>query len=165
MQYSFINRRAEESDAPVVHDILRTSFEEYALATGQTQLEALRETIADVKAQIAGKPVYVAEIDGGIVGTVRLEIKDGEAYLSRFAVAKEARNLGIGKSLMNVVDKYLVANSVKCVRLHTASRHLALVRFYYSRGFFTEAIETERGYLRALMIKEYQPQPALVAVQ
>lgn len=155
MQYSFIIRRAEESDAPVVHDILQTAFHEYASVTGQTQLEALRETVEDVRHQIVTKPVYVAEIDGSISGTVRLEIKVDEAYLSRFAVAHEARNLGIGKSLMNVVDKYLVANGVKSVRLHTASRHLALVRFYYSRGFFTEAIETERGYLRARMVKEY----------
>ena len=155
MQYSFIIRRAEESDAPVVYDILQTAFQEYASVTGQTKLEALRETVEDVRHQIVTKPVYVAEIDGSITGTVRLEIKVDEAYLSRFAVAHEARNLGIGKSLMNVVDKYLVANGVKSVRLHTASRHLALVRFYYSRGFFTEAIETERGYLRARMVKEY----------
>lgn len=155
MQYSFIIRRAEESDAPAVHAILQTAFMEYAGATGQTQLEALRETIADVRDQIVSKPVYVAEVDGTITGTVRLEVIGDEAYLSRFAVSRDARNLGIGKSLMNVVDKYLTARNVKCVRLHTASRHLALVRFYYSRGFFTEAIETERGYLRARMVKEY----------
>ena len=155
MQYTFIIRRAEESDAPVVHAILQTAFAEYASVTGQTQLEALRETVEDVTHQIVTKPVYVAEIDGSITGTVRLEVIGDEAYLSRFAVAHEARNLGIGKSLMNVVDKYLAANGVKAVRLHTASRHLALVRFYYSRGFFTEAIETERGYLRARMVKEY----------
>jgi ribosomal protein S18 acetylase RimI-like enzyme len=158
MQYTFIIRRAEAADAPVVHAILRTAFEEYAATTGQTQLEALRETVADVERQIVTKPVYVAEIDGSIAGTVRLEITGTEAYLSRFAVAHEARNLGIGKSLMNVVDKYLAANGVTCVRLHPASRHLALVRFYNSRGFFTEAIETERGDLRARMIKEYVPQ-------
>ena len=60
MQYTFIIRRAEAADAPVVHAILRTAFEEYAATTGQTQLEALRETVADVERQIVTKPVYVA---------------------------------------------------------------------------------------------------------
>lgn len=155
MQYSFIIRRAELSDADAVHKILQTAFRDYAEVTGQSRLEALNETQADVARQIEEKPVYVAEIDGGIVGTVRLEITGSRAYLSRFAVSSDARNLGIGKSLMNVVDKYLSANGVNRVTLHTASRHLALVRFYYGRGFYTEAIETDRGYLRARMVKEY----------
>lgn len=155
MLYSFIIRRAEAADALEVHAILQTAFREYSAVTGQTRLEALNESPEDVCVQIETKPVYVAEIDGAIMGTVRLEIQGTEAYLSRFAVSGEARNLGIGKSLMNVVDKYLTANGVKRVTLHTASRHLALVRFYYSRGFFTEAVETDRGYLRARMVKEY----------
>ncbi len=155
MQYSFIIRRAEPADAPAVHAILQHAFRDYAEVTGQKSLEALTETEADVWRQIQEKPVYVAEIDGGIVGTVRLEITGTRAYLSRFAVSSDARNLGIGKSLMNVVDKYLCANGVERVSLHTASRHLALVRFYYGRGFHTEAIETDRGYLRARMVKEY----------
>ena len=155
MLYTFIIRRAEDTDAPAVHSILQSAFAEYALVTGQSGLEALKESIEDVRTQIVAKPVYVAEIDGAIMGTVRLEIHGTEAYLSRFAVSSETRNLGIGKSLMNVVDKYLSANGVKRVTLHTASRHLALVRFYYSRGFFVEAVETDRGYLRARMVKEY----------
>jgi ribosomal protein S18 acetylase RimI-like enzyme len=155
MLYSFIVRRAEPADAQEVHSILQAAFREYSSVTGQTSLEALNESQEDVCVQITAKPVYVAEIDGKIVGTVRLEIHGTEAYLSRFAVSGEARNLGIGKSLMNVVDKYLTSNGVKRVTLHTASRHLALVRFYYSRGFFTEAVETDRGYLRARMVKEY----------
>ncbi len=156
MLYSFIIRRAEVTDASAVHEILQTAFGEYAAVTGQTGLEALQESVEDVRRQIGTKPVYVAEIDGAIMGTVRLDVHGTEAYLSRFAVSSETRNLGIGKSLMNVVDKYLSANGVKRVTLHTASRHLALVRFYYSRGFFVEAIETDRGYLRARMVKEYQ---------
>ena len=155
MLYSFIIRRAESADAQEVHTILQTAFREYSAVTGQTRLEALSEDPRDILMQIETKPVYVAEIDGAILGTVRLEIQGTEAYLSRFAVSGEARNLGIGKSLMNVVDKYLASNGVKRVTLHTASRHLALVRFYYSRGFFTEAVETDRGYLRARMVKEY----------
>jgi ribosomal protein S18 acetylase RimI-like enzyme len=155
MLYSFIVRRADPADTQEVHSILQAAFREYSSVTGQTSLEALNESQEDVCVQINAKPVYVAEIDGKIVGTVRLEIHGTEAYLSRFAVSGEARNLGIGKSLMNVVDKYLTSNGVKRVTLHTASRHLALVRFYYSRGFFTEAVETDRGYLRARMVKEY----------
>lgn len=155
MLYSFTVRRATEDDSDAVHAILQTGFAEYARHAGLRSVEALLETVADIRSEIAAKAVYVAEIDGTIVGTVRLDIHGQEAYLSRFAVSGESRNLGIGKSLMNVVDKYMVSCGVTRVVLHTASKHSALVRFYYSRGFYIEAVETDRGYLRARMVKEY----------
>ena len=115
----------------------------------------MSETEDDILFEIQSKPVYVAEIDGVIVGTVRLDIHGTESYLSRFAVASNTRNSGIGKSLMSVVDKHLSSNGVKRVTLHTASKHFALMRFYYGRGFYVETIETDRGYHRARLVKEY----------
>lgn len=155
MLYSFIIRRAEEADASSVFAILQSGFQEYAGITGQQKLEALSETVEDIRKEIASKAVYIAAIDDRIVGTVRLDIHQEEAYLSRFAVDHNSRNIGIGKALMNVVDKYLSGRGVKKVSLHTASRHHALMCFYYGRGFFVEAIETDRGYLRARLVKEY----------
>lgn len=155
MLYSFIIRQAEESDAESVYRILQQAFREYAQITGQTQLEALRETVDDVRKEIAEKVVFIAVIDDEIVGTVRLDIQEDKAYLSRFAVGHDSRNIGIGKALMNAVDKYLISKGVREVNLHTASKHTVLMRFYYGRGFFVEAIETDRGYLRARLKKEY----------
>lgn len=156
MLYSFIIRRASSEDAPAVFSILQTAFKEYSKITGLNRLEALSETVDDICKEIASKAVYVVVIDNNIVGTVRLDIHGDEAYLSRFAVDYNNRNIGIGKSLMSVVDKFLREKGVKKVTLHTDSRHGVLVRFYYSRGFFVEAIETDRGYLRARLAKEYE---------
>lgn len=155
MLYSFIIRRASEEDAPAVFSILQTAFKEYGSITGQNRLEALSETVEDIAKEIKSKAVYIAVIDNMIVGTVRLDIYGTEAYLSRFAVDQNNRNIGIGKSLVSVVDKFLKEKGVKRVTLHTSSKHSALMRFYYSRGFFVEAIETDRGYLRARLVKEY----------
>lgn len=155
MLYSFIIRRANADDAPAVFSILRKAFIEYSEITGQKDLEALKETVEDIKKEIESKAVYIAVIDDEIVGTVRLDIHGDQAYLSRFAVDSNNRNIGIGKSLMSVVDKHLKEKGVKKVILHTSSKHSALMRFYYGRGFYAEAIETDRGYLRARMVKEY----------
>ncbi len=155
MLYSFIIRRATATDAPSVYSILQSAFQEYGAITGQKNLEALKETEEDIRKEIETKAVYIAVIDEMIVGTVRLDIHGVEAYLSRFAVDNKNRNIGIGKSLMSVVDKYLQGQGVKKVTLHTASKHSVLVRFYYSRGFYTEAVETDRGYLRSRLVKEY----------
>ena len=59
---------------------------------------------------------------------------------------------------MNVVDSVMRENGVKYLRLHTGSHVTPLIRFYYGRGFYTEEIETDRGYLRARLVKEYKEQ-------
>lgn len=155
MLYSFIIRRATLDDTPAVYSILRKAFIEYSKITGLSKLDALNETVDDIKKEIESKAVYIAVIDSKIVGTVRLDIHGDQAYLSRFAVDSDSRNTGIGKSLMSVVDKHLKEKGVKKVTLHTASKHGALMRFYYGRGFYCEEIETDRGYLRARLVKEY----------
>lgn len=155
MDYSFIIRQAGASDAGDVYAILQKAFREYAEAAGLTDVEALRETPADIEKEILDKVVYIALIDKVIVGTVRVDITGDTAYISRFAVNSSHRNIGIGKSLMNLVDKYLISKNVRQVSLHTASRYGALVRFYYGRGFYVESVSHDRGYPRARLVKEY----------
>jgi len=148
-------RRATVKDAPYIFSIIQKAFKEYSKITGQTNLEALTETVDDIVEAIQTKTVFIAVINGKIVGTVRISINGDEAYISRFAVDCDNQNNGIGKSLMNEVDAYLKKMHVKKVILHTSSKHDVLMRFYYSIGFYAEAIETDRGYLRARMVKEY----------
>jgi ribosomal protein S18 acetylase RimI-like enzyme len=155
MDYSFIIRRAEASDAPAVYEILQKAFREYAKAANLTQIEALKETATDIEREIRNKVVYIAIIDKVIVGTVRVDVSGDKAYISRFAVNSSHRNIGIGKSLMNLVDKYLVSKKVREVSLHTASRYGALMRFYYGRGFYVDSVTHDRGYPRARLVKEY----------
>jgi hypothetical protein len=50
----------------------------------------------------------------------------------------------------------LAAKNIEKVSLHTASNYYALVRFYYGRGFYVDSVSKERGYARALMIKDYR---------
>lgn len=165
MDYSFIIRRAGIADARDVYDILRRAFREYAEAANLQNIEALKETIGDIENEIINKVVFIAVIDWKIVGTVRVDISENKAYISRFAVNSTNRNAGIGKSLMSLVDKYLVSEKVCEASLHTASCYGALMRFYYGRGFYVESVCNDRGYPRARMVKKYpeiivtRPQP------
>ena len=156
MDYSFIIRRAKPSDAAAVYEIIQKAFKEYANASSLTGLEALQETPEDIEEKIKSKVVYVAIIDSEIVGTVRVDITGDLAYISRFAVASSHRNIGIGKALMNLVDKYLLSKGVKEVFLHTASKYTTLMRFYYGRGFYVESVSHDRGYPRAKLVKKYK---------
>lgn len=158
MNYSFVIRKATIEDAESIQMIMHEAFKKYMQDTGLTgTMEALEESIEDIKNDIATSEVFIALIDNTPVGTVRVKIlSDNTAYLSRFGVSLSYHNIGIGKSLMNLVDKILKFKGVNRVSLHTASKYFDLVRFYYGRGFYIDSTTKDRGYVRALMVKEYK---------
>lgn len=155
--YAFEVKVATNEDIPAIHKITRHAFLKYCEDAGlDFDIAALNETYDDIKHDIETKEVFVVRIDDDPVGAVRIEIlPNNEAYLSRFAVDDSHRNSGIGKILMSVVDKVMMAHNVKVLRLHTCSKVTALIRFYYGRGFYISDVEYSRGYARAELIKEY----------
>lgn len=149
-------RHAEVSDIESIMEITREGFTKYSEMTGVDKLDALSETYDDVKYDIENKIVLIALSDDEPVGCVRVEIKpDNTAYLTRFAVKVTCQNNGIGKSMMNHVDKIMKKRGVTKISLYTASKIASLIRFYYGRGFYVEDVDNSRGYIRAKLVKEY----------
>ena len=154
--YGFSIKMATEDEIPAIQQITKDAFLRYVKEAKLDNIEALDETYEDIKKDLDEKYVFVAFINGEPVGSVRIKINDDKtAYLSRFGVRPTTQNQGIGKSIMSVVDKVMKEHNVEKLMLHTASRNIALVRFYYSRGFYIDEIKKDRGYSRALLIKEY----------
>lgn len=157
MNYSFVIRKATMEDAEFIKGIMQEAFKKYMEDTGLTgTMEALEESVDTIKKDIQTKEVFIAFMDDIPVGTVRVELlPDGTAYVSRFGVSLQYHNIGIGKSLINLVDKWVSAKGINKVSLHTASKYKDLIRFYYGRGFYIHSTTTDRGYIRALLVKEY----------
>jgi len=155
---SFEVRKAVFSDIEEIRILARDSFEMYTKNAAITELIApLEETYEDVKKAIETTDVFVALYNEEVIGSVRIQIKtDNTAYLSRFGVSSSHQNNGIGKILMNAIDNYMKELNINCLYLHTASRMFSLIRFYYGRGFYIESTTNDRGYIRALLCKEYE---------
>ena len=149
-------RLADENDVSSIIEITGEAFLKYKEMTGATVLDALEETPEDVKRDIQTKLVLIAMSEGESVGCVRVEVRpDNTAYLTRFAVKVTNQNNGIGKSMMNHVDKMMQKRGIKKISLYTASKAASLMRFYYGRGFYVESTDTARGYIRAKLVKDY----------
>lgn len=151
-------RQAVVEDAPAIRDIMKNAFNKYVKDAGISFIPcALTESIEDICNDILNNLVYIAFFNGEPAGSLRLVInhEDKTAYLKRFGVKSEFNNMGIGKSLMSFVDSVMVSNNVNKLYLHTALNHSYLVKFYCGRGFFIESVSAEKGYDRALMVKEW----------
>ena len=153
----FSVRLATLDDVDSIIDITQTAFKKYIEVAGIPDTAALHESKDQVIQDIKDKLVFVAFIDDEVVGSVRAELINSEtAYLSRFGVSDKYQNLGIGKSLMGVFDKEMKKRGIKRVVLHTATKAFPLMRFYYGRGFYVFSTTTCKGYIRALMCKDYE---------
>lgn len=156
-QSLFQVRMANYADIPAIMNITREAFVKYQQMSGVEKLAALEESYNDVKHDIDTKVVLLALSDGEPVGSVRVEVfPDHTAYLSRFAVKVTSQNNGIGKSIMNLVDKIMIKKGVTEIKLHTGAKITPLIRFYYGRDFYIDSTDKSRGYVRALLVKEYQ---------
>jgi ribosomal protein S18 acetylase RimI-like enzyme len=154
----FVVRRATCEDIPQIKEISKEASRIYAERAEITEfVSPLNEAYEDLQKEIENKVMLVAIVDGVLVGSVRVEVNlDKTAYLSRFAVRENFENRGMGKILMNAVDIAMKTEGVTNLYLHTASRMISLVRFYYGRGFYIESTTKDRGYIRALLCKEYK---------
>ncbi len=156
-QSVFEVRMATYDDIDDIMSITKEAFIKYAELAGIETTAALTETYEDVKRDIDTKIVLIALSDGVPVGSVRVEVFDDKtAYFSRFGVKVTSQNNGIGKSIMNLVDRIMKKNGIKKISLHTASKITSLIRFYYGRGFYIDSTDKSKGYIRALLVKEYK---------
>ncbi|MBR3791356.1 MAG: GNAT family N-acetyltransferase [Clostridia bacterium] len=156
-QSVFEVRMATYDDIDDIMSITKEAFIKYAELAGIETTAALTETYEDVKRDIDTKIVLIALSDGVPVGSVRVEVFDDKtAYFSRFGVKVTSQNNGIGKSIMNLVDRIMKKNGIKRISLHTAAKISSLIRFYYGRGFYIDSTDKSKGYIRALLIKEYE---------
>ena len=147
---------ATYDDIDDIMNITKEAFVKYAELAGIETTAALTETYEDVKKDIDTKIVLIALSDGVPVGSVRVEVfDDNTAYFSRFGVKVTSQNNGIGKSIMNLVDRIMKKNGIKKISLHTASKITSVIRFYYGRGFHIDSVDHSKGYKRAHLIKYY----------
>lgn len=155
-QNLFQIRPANEDDIPDIMKITHEAFLKYKEMAGVERVDALNETYDDIKRDLKTKIVLLALSDGEPVGSVRVEVfDDGTAELTRFAVKVTSQNNGIGKSIMNLVDRLMVKRNVKSMHLYTGAKITPLIRFYYGRGFYIDSTDKSRGYIRAKLVKDY----------
>ena len=159
MEYSLIIRKALKSDAPDILNILYDSFGQYIKKSYiPLRTEDMLDDILSIERDIEAIDVFIALIDGLPVGTVRVATRGGDApaMLTKLGVLSGYNNIGIGKSLMNLVDKVVIEKGVKTLELFTAAKNTSIMRFYYGRGFYVDSTTKDRGYIRALMRKDYE---------
>ncbi len=155
---SIVFKKAQPCDASEVLKVTKKAFTEYAKEIRkQDSVQALKESLEDVTADIEKKQVYLCLLDGETAGAVRFEIlNDGIAYLSRLAIDPDIQSIGIGGLLLSKVHKECKEKGVRAIALHTASKKRSSVAFYLKNGYYIHSITRDKEYIRAFMVNEIE---------
>ncbi len=99
----------------------------------------------DAKSLIDKGECFVAEIEGKIIGTILLYARgkntpdyykrDDVIVFGKFAVEPEYQCKGIGKMMMDYIEKYVKKKGIKELALDTAEQAQHLIEYYSNRGY------------------------------
>ena len=133
-------RRAEPRDVDAVGEVTVAAYAEFTHGPADPYVERLR----DAATRRREAELWVAELDGAVVGTVTIALEGspwreigepGEGEFRMLAVAPAARRRGVGEALMQLVlDRFRDLGS-HAVVLSSLAEMTAAHRVYERAGF------------------------------
>ena len=149
-------RLATKDDADDIIAIMQDSFGQYQ-ENIEYKIAPLLETKEDVLKEIENKFVFVGCKDNKVVSSIRLDIKERQGRASRMCVYKEYQHYGIGSKLIKHAEIYAANKGALILGLTTLHNAEYLDKFYEKNGWTNRILNDSRGYTRALLWKQLDP--------
>ena len=87
--------------------------------------------------------VFVAEVDGEIIGHLQLIARSDSAELKSMAVAETRRGTGVGRALVRAALEHCRQNATRSLLVATAAADIGNLRFYQRQGFRMLRVERD----------------------
>ena len=87
--------------------------------------------------RVGSDSIWLAEIDGEVIGLTSLIIKDQEAEIEPIIVAHKHRGKGIGERLIKYAIEEARKLKVLCLYVRPVARNKEAISFFYDCGFRT----------------------------
>lgn len=129
-------RRATLEDVPAVASVLLSAFAEYEPLYTPGGFAATTPTSETICARFDEGPVWIALLDGAVVGTVAAVLRDEAIlYVRSMAVLPAARGHNIGGTLLGEVERFAVKHGCVRLLLSTTPFLARAIRLYEREGF------------------------------
>jgi len=146
-------RLARSDDADRIRFIADAAYQGYLSKLGRPPAPM----IADFEHHILKDRVTVFEENKVVSGYAILIIDDQRALLDNIAVDPGFQRKGIGRRLVDDVEREAVLRGYHHLELYTNVVMTANVRWYEAHGFVETKRVTEAGFRRIYMMKDLKP--------
>jgi putative acetyltransferase len=129
-------RDARDNDAEQLIALIESCYAEYQGCILDVEKEVPELLgIAEHHRGLGGR-FWVAESDGRVIGCVGVMPGDGGVYeLRKLYVAKDARNIGIGRRLVSLAEIEAISRGARAIELWSDTRFAESHRLYERRGY------------------------------
>ena len=128
-------RSATTSDADAIAALLADAFVEFQPLYTAGGYRATTLDREEIQKRLTDGPIWVAEQEGRITGTVSAMLRPDGVYVRSMAVAPVSRGSGIGRLLLNHVQDFAAAQDRSRLYLSTTPFLASAIRFYEQAGF------------------------------
>lgn len=128
-------REASPADAEAIASVLRAAFLEFEPLYTPGGFRATTPTADEIEPRFAEGPIWVAELEELVVGTVSVVLKNEGLYIRSMAVHPDARGKGVAVRLLETVEQ--AARTFSCSRLFLSTTPFlaSAIKLYEHVGF------------------------------
>ena len=128
-------RLATEDDAAAIADVLRDAFTVFREHYTAEAFDVVTPGPDIILGRFDEGPMWVAEIEGEVVGTVSLTTEPEGLYVRSMAVSPKAQGNGIGHLLLEAVDEYAASTEFERIFLYTTYFVPGAKEMYAKHGY------------------------------
>lgn len=128
-------RLADGGDSSAIADVLFAAFSLNRAEYTPEAFAVVTPAAAEIETRFVEGPIWVAELDGGIVGTVSLTTEPEGLYIRSMAVRPEVQGMGIGHRLLDAVDDFFSRSKMDRIFLYTTYFVPGAKEMYEKHGF------------------------------
>ena len=136
MMPSLVVRRADVRDVVAVSEVLVRAFNEYRAQYTPDGFAATTPDASIVFERLHEGPIWVAEIDGDLIGTAAAILQEtGSLYVRGMAVVPEFTGRGAGAALLSAIEEFAAESRCQRLYLRTTPFLDRAISLYRSHGF------------------------------
>jgi putative acetyltransferase len=128
-------RAAVPDDAASIASVLHESFIEYQSQYTSEGFAATTPAPDQTRVRMSEGKVWVALLDGRIVGTVAVVAKGESLYIRGMAILPAARGARIGERLLKEIESFAIEHHYRRLFLSTTPFLSRAIRLYEKFGF------------------------------
>ncbi len=128
-------RLATPDDSAAIAEVLRDAFSVYKEHYTPEAFEVVTPDTDVIRDRFEEGPMWVAELDGEVVGTVSLTTDPEGLYVRSMAVSPKAQGRGIGHQLLDAVDEYAESTEFERIFLYTTYFVPGAKEMYTKHGY------------------------------
>jgi ribosomal protein S18 acetylase RimI-like enzyme len=143
-------RLAEPADVEAVQACVRAAYSIYVERIGRPPAPMT----ADYEVLVAAGEVWVASEDEDVIGVLVIRPQSDSLFLENVAVAPARQGRGIGRALIDFVERRAAELGLPAVELYTNERMIENLSFYPALGYVETGRRRHEGFARVFFRKQ-----------